>query len=464
LSSGQPSNKVTLTFLSNGSAWGARTEPGDAGFGLAGSSPFLQVKVVDRVQMFFLALLNHGTTDVPAIAGCGLQLANAPVPLVVLDPTSSGSLSGGGNPTISILGGPPQSIQVNSGNQNAIANGLGKTNSFGGSINLTQGGPAYNGSSLGVSGGPYTAPASFSTNNSGTWMAPSAPISDPFSTLPEPSKPGAPTTPSDLTGNPNCTPTKIQQGSCQIAYGNAAHGCPLVGGNCTLYSAGDYPNGIKVKGSEVAIFDPGVYYLEKSFWLDSNSFARTSTVATGDGTSGTMFYLTGTATGGNCKDLLCVDANSGKPSGGVTLDTYSMVAAQCPASLGGQPLDPNLISTLVSDGLNYTTLNGNFLLGQCSGTYDPAPGYRGMVFFADRSKAVNGSWSGGGQNTMAGNAYFHHSGSFDSSFTLQGSGCSASYVLGEIVTDDLAMGGTPCIKMVLNPSSTFNILKAALLH
>jgi hypothetical protein len=46
--------------------------------------------------------------------------------------------------------------------------------------------------------------------------------------------------------------------------------------------------------------------------------------------------------------------------------------------------------------------------------------------------------------------------------TLQGNAGSSTYVLGEIVTDNLGLGGGGTIVMDLNPSTAFNILKASL--
>ncbi len=473
----QPSHSVKLTFLSNGASWGATTEPGDPGFDLAGNAPFLHVEIVDRVQVHFLALVGPRTMDVPARAGCGLQLAEAPIPIIVLDPqtnppsvpsSTSGSMSSNGTGSLRILGGPIQSIQVNSASAKAIANQLGKSGTYGGPINLTQGGPNYDGSSLGLSGGPLTPVPGFQTANSGTWM-PTAPVNDPFAKIVPPGSQGPPVVPTDVT---TCTSTGattgIQNGKCTIGY--HIHNCPDLAG-CTLYTNGDYPNGIKVKGGETAIFDPGVYYLQQSLWLASNSIARTNTdPLAGNLSAGTMFYLTGTPTGGSCKDLLCVESNAGTPTGGMHLDTFSIYSAECPAP-DGEPIDSALITTLNKDiaaglPMQYTNLDGNLLLAPCGGPYgDPSgvPAYRGMLFFADRSLSVTGSWSGGGQSLMAGNAYFHNTTNFSSNFVLQGNSCSSSYIIGEIVTDRLDFGGTPCINMVLNPNAKYPILKATML-
>jgi len=53
---------------------------------------------------------------------------------------------------------------------------------------------------------------------------------------------------------------------------------------------------------------------------------------------------------------------------------------------------------------------------------------------------------------------------YNAIFTLQGNSGSASYVLGNIITDNLDMGGSPTINMALNPNATYNTLKATLLR
>jgi hypothetical protein len=73
--------------------------------------------------------------------------------------------------------------------------------------------------------------------------------------------------------------------------------------------------------------------------------------------------------------------------------------------------------------------------------------------------------------------YFHHCNAtgtgvgcganptyYDSIFQLQGVSGSSSYVLGDIITDNLDMGGNPTINMALNPNAAYNTLKATLLR
>jgi hypothetical protein len=65
--------------------------------------------------------------------------------------------------------------------------------------------------------------------------------------------------------------------------------------------------------------------------------------------------------------------------------------------------------------------------------------------------------------------YFHYGnggtcGTNTSCLTLQGNSGSQSYTLGNIVVDELAMGGSPQINMILNSKATFSVLRPTLLQ
>jgi hypothetical protein len=66
--------------------------------------------------------------------------------------------------------------------------------------------------------------------------------------------------------------------------------------------------------------------------------------------------------------------------------------------------------------------------------------------------------SGTGTSCGAPTAYY------DAMFSLQGNSGSSTYVLGDIVADNLTLGGTSGITMDLNPTAAYNILKASLLQ
>jgi hypothetical protein len=413
----------------------------------AGIAPnaFINVVVTDNIQTYFSGILSGNSVQVVrASATCGVVMARAPIPILLLNPTVSGALSGNGTPTIRILGGANQSIQINSNSTSAV--------SFGGTIDLSKGGAGFNGSNLGTYGGPTSPTGTFLPGTNGKWISPSSPISDPYAGVP------APTT----------TGMTVQSGP--YLTGTTLNGCPDPAG-CDEYAAGYYPNGIQIK-NVTAIFDPGIYYLNGTnkggpLELQANSMVRPSTVVppAPNNIGGTVFYLTGTS--GKCSGqngLVCVGSNSGK--GGLTPFDTSRV--QCP---GGPAPDPNL-------GLP-ATLSGNVLLAPCTGTYgDPLGQYRGILFFGDRGSNAGGGWGGGGGFLLAGSMYFHQcnstiagagtncaaSGAFNANFDFQGNSGSSSYVLGDMVADTMSMGGTPNVNMALNPNAAYNTLKATLLR
>jgi hypothetical protein len=427
------------------------------------SHPYLQVNVTDRVQTFFAGLIRGSTTmDVGAQATCGLVLSNSPIPILVLNPSISGSLSGNGNIDIHIVGGPQRSIQVNSSSASAVS-----VAGASGSINLTQGGPNNppTGSDFGVTGSQAQV-GIFSTGSNGHWVDPTGAISDPFAQVPAPIQPAA-------------APSPVYSVKGAAA---AAFGCPDTAGGCDHYSPGYYAGGITVKknqpaaASGYAVFDPGVYYLGGNFAANAQSCLRPST-AIGDGSGGTMFYFSGTAT-------LNIGANAGTLTN-CQSTKVPLTQVQCITSGAGATVLP---ANVISAG----GLTGNVLLGACRaptsggtnygdplGTNDPLGEQRGMLFFQDRSaSAVNPSWGGSGSFGLAGIMYFHYCNSADGTgkgtncsssaytdnFSLQGGSASTTFVVGDIVVDELSLGGNPSITMDLNPNALYYVLKATLLQ
>lgn len=414
---------------------------------IAGPYPFMQVDVYDGVKVYFSSLLNGTSTqNVHALAKCGLQLAQAPVPILVLDPTEQPTFDTGGTPTVVIVGGPSRAIQVNSNNPTAV-NIFGSAN-----VNLSGGGPAFNGSNLGVFGGPNTAPG---TNNwtpgNGQWVSPAAPIPDPFKAVKPPADPG-------VVG------TKTH-----VAYGT--NGCPDSTNGCDEYTGGRYVGGILVQNS-TALFDPGVYYLEGGqLSFHANSTVRPSTAA-GDGSMGTIFYLTCTTPGACAAGSLAtvdITANSGTKAG----DPFASSRALCPGNS----------SFPVQLGIP-ATLGGNVLLAPCTqdGTYPFAPQTgrtgpdRGILFFQDRSTSAATTFNGGAGLLLVGTMYFHDCPNtlttgcnppptdWQSSLTMAGGSGAGTRLVGEIVTDNLHMRGISTITMDINPFPLIDILKVALLQ
>lgn len=230
------------------------------------------------------------------------------------------------------------------------------------------------------------------------------------------------------------------------------------------------------------IFDPGLYYVDANgLNFGAGSTARVS-AATGDGSRGVMFYFNSTGTIGvtsnSGKSSACTSAsNTGTASPSGCVVAYNITGAissqatgyipsptlQCPSGSAPPAIVPN-------------TLNGNILIGPCGGnvggistTYGSPDGNRGFLFFQNRSESVSASWGGGGQFLSSGFMYFTSGngascGKGTSCLSLQGGSGAASYTLGNIVVDELSMGGNPQINMILNPAATFQVLKPSLLE
>jgi hypothetical protein len=220
-----------------------------------------------------------------------------------------------------------------------------------------------------------------------------------------------------------------------------------------------------------AIFDPGLYWVGTGgLNPDSNTTLRMST-ATGDGKNGVTFYFSTSDTitvGSNTgKSPACTSASpgSGNPNGcivsyspaGSTLLGVASRVLQCP---GGAP-NPSQVPSV---------MDGNILMGPCSGTYGSGDGKnRGFLFFQNRSVAANPQWGGGGQFLLSGFMYFHYGngatcGTNTTCLTMQGGSGAGAFTLGNIVTDQLSMQGNSTLKMILNPAVSFQILRPVLLE
>jgi putative Flp pilus-assembly TadE/G-like protein len=434
--------------------------------------PYVQVDVTQQVQAYFSRLLT-GTNKTPvhAKAVCGLVSTPGPVPIVVLHPTDDTTLNmRGRTDTIRIVGGPPQSVQINSSSTSAVTAGSLAT------VDLSRGGPNNTGSSFGTFGGQATLPGGVDLGSTGHWLYPHLPIPDPYASVSAPTNPGPPTGTSPFS----------------VVFG--VDGCPDPNG-CDEFLPGAYADGICVKSGSggcgggtkgpklTAIFQPGVYYLGGvGLKLAAQSTVRVTCCggrADGDGTGGVMFYFSG-----DQNTSIYIDSNSGaspacdgglRPNGcvvqyhkdGSTESGVQSRALQCP---GGQAPPPEVPATLP----------GNVFMAPCSGTYgDPSPRhYRGFLYFQDRAVAVDGSgggqrgpqWQGGGSTLAAGFMYFHqcragdHTGTgtctaFGDTFSMGGTPGSGSYAVGSLVTDKIHSNGTPDLTMILHPDNLFSQLK-----
>jgi hypothetical protein len=518
LAADTPSSEVAVSFPGTVAGYDPTILPPT---GLA-PFPFLRVDVTDRVKVFFSPLITGRLTqDVHAQAICGLTLAKAPIPIIILNPTCSRSLLDSGSGKVTVVGGPTRSVQVNSSNNCAAAlSSSGCVTSSpttctsspppaascapsNAAIDLTQGGPNFTGSSLGVFGGPNNWGGGFWTGPSATWGSPVAPIADPYADLPPPDRAAA----AALRTISSCG--SFDGADHEDNYGE--HGCPDHTKKCRHYAPGLYRIPLVIK-NRTAIFDPGTYYIEPASYsgycqsgfgnvcpsaacTDVGSITGCDAdfiVATGGvvrqakGTSfpgatgeGTMFYLSSGVTGRWGSVALVQGAGSYSAGQVDDYDPTGASATSAPAQCSGDPSTPN--PPLPS------TLKGNVLLGACTGTYgdqscDPTTGachpIRGMLFFQDRANNRpdgQANLQGGGGLLLAGTLYFHncpnspdcspgYNTTYNGLLQLQGNPGSDTRVVGNITVDSLNLSGNGSIDMVLDPNRVRPILRATLVR
>ena len=469
-----PGNLVNVSFPS--SVIGVTTPPTGV---LAGAKvPFVRVDVVDHVATFFAGLLSGSTSkDVRAFSTCGVDQAQAPIPLIVLDPRNDPkTLNVQGSPVISIYGGPQRSIEVDSSSPTAV--------NVGGSaqIDLSKGGPSTppavpTGSDLGVFG-PVpepSVPSSFNPGTTGHWVAPAAPVNDPFAQVP------APAVPTAIGGFTTLLPGVGE--------------CPNVAiKECHVYTPGYYAGGIQVKGAggsnlALSLFEPGIYYVLGGFSADSNSCIRPSTQV-GDGSGGTMFYFADTSSvnvtsnsGTKCTDnkgvpivpLFNTTSGTGSVLYGAKCTSASSIPSNLPTTIGGSVLlGPCQAPTVTA----LCTPNCSTNYGDPQGTADPLGEQRGFLFFQDRAvnASTNPTWQGGGSFLLSGTMYFHQcvvsgadtgtgcstASAFNDNVSLGGNSSSGTYILGQIVADQVSLSGNSALTMDLNPTTVYFTLKASI--
>jgi hypothetical protein len=350
-------------------------------------------------------------TTVTATATAAIVSVVAPIPIIVNHPTLTGSMSGNGNISITICGGPQTSIWVNSSNGNATS-----TQGSSNSVDLTHAGPPDPGDCtgttdpggiFGVAGGPSS--PTFTITPSNGYKYEDGWIPDPLAWVTAPTNTGWP------------TPTKIPG----IPAGT--DGCTAALAPCTLYKPGIYPTGID-GGGQNNLFSPGIYYVQNGgFKCDAGCTMAMATGVANDSTTGTawaaghmMVYNTG--------------------SGLFTLTATGTI------NLVGAP----------SGDLNYPSI----LLFQD----------RTSVAHTGNNKNTVHTLGGNGSLTLVGTVYMTNtratmlaSASHYQQLDLQGTPGSATKIQGEVIVDALSLGGHGSLTMNLN-NAAYTIAQIALVN
>ena len=122
-----------------------------------------------------------------------------------------------------------------------------------------------------------------------------------------------------------------------------------------------------------------------------------------------------------------------------------------------------------------TTIYGNVLYGQCTtnGTYWDSggdttdsrgnPGSRGLFMFQDHGNTTQPTFSGSGALAFSGVVYFHSTGYADV-LNLSGGSSSGTFILGEIISDQVNLSGSGAVNLALNPAATTAMSKVAIFN
>jgi hypothetical protein len=475
------------------------------------AKPFMEVTVSVPVKTYFSALLTGSQTQqVGAQSTCGVTQVMEGAALMVLNPTISGALSFSGGSSLTIVGGPPRSIVVNSTSSTAVSC------ASSGVIDTRKGGPNFTGSDVASVGGPETAPgagtgcygtntntglpAGFNGGTSGKWMSPATAAADPYAAVPAAAgmrnvTPITRVTHSngskdynlaapDMDGCPDNQPTNYGKNNdatywtCDPRYNGQSWYCR----GCKEYGPGYYPNGITENANDVITFLPGVYYMDGDLSIGGSdsirmakpcasslgvvntancSPATLNAGANGAGgggawtwhqTDGVMFYFHGTAkpviNGGS--GTVAYPRVNKVPATDLTCDGSSP-----PAYLGlAGALDTNVM-------MAPCTANGTFW-DTAGDTTDSVGGVRGLLMFMDHADTASPQLQGSGTLAYTGTLYFHSS-SYATIFKVPGGTTTGTLIWGNVVTDQLQLTGSGALMMALNPAATTPMLKVSLL-
>lgn len=398
----------------------------------------VKVTITRNVTTTFMRLLGPSSTTVGATATAAIVDVNAPVPILVIHPSSTKKLpspfSVQGTPNIQICGGPSRSIQVNSNSGTAANSGGSAT------VDLSKAGPndthgdctTGTGADLGVWGGPSSLKG-VSYGTTGRYVYPASWMQDPLQNVSAPDIPtvGGVKGGTQLIG----TQTTMTAGTTNAAgitcpSSTSPHGC-------TLLTPGLYSSGLNLT-TTYAMFMPGIYYMQGSKGFQCAAGCSAVMVkGIPDGScstcSGTGWDGASSATGG----MLVYNTGTGQFN----------VGASGSASLIGSP---------------------------------PTSSYKGILFFEDRAAAANNvdqspqnahTLGGGGDLTLIGTIYLTNTRStiLGSTTTyqeldLKGNSGNTTKIQGEIIVDALQLGGTGGITMNLNSNASYIVSEIALVE
>ena len=433
------SDTVVLDFPGTGPA---------APVGVALSSDavnWTKVTITRRVKSSFIRMLGGATTTtIKATATAAIVALQGSVPMLILDPSDTNTLTTNGTTAIRICGGPNQSVQVNSAASSAYSVS---------SVDLSKAGTADDGTctkgtgaSFGVTGAPTTA-SGISFGSTGQYLQPHSPIQDPLASV-CPITAGTPSSGCSASGGPAipaAAPAKtvISKTSVVAACGNTNCGC--IQTSCDLFAPGLYVGGWQDKNQNPVIFEPGLYYMQGGGFSFDHNNGGGSTIA---GEPSAM--CTGCT----------ADANTG--SGMVVYDT-----GPAGSKVGSNPTGGFTVAqaTVFLQGSTKTTTDNQ-------GNTVPGPPYYGILLWEDRTanaQTHNLGQSATAQFSFSGTIYITNTlalmnAGTEQSVIYNGGPNGTTIVQGNIVVGKLSMVGNSTFSMFLNPYSVINVRQVSLVQ
>ncbi len=358
-------------------------------------NPYIKVTVTDPVTMYFTKIASSTkTVNVTASAGCGLYAINTPVPLVVLHRTASPSFQVNGSASVTILGGPTRSIQVDSSSSTAVNVGT---------VDLHLAGPGNNGSDFAVFGGPATKPAGVNVGTAGHWIPRANPFGDPFAAVAAPA--------SAPTAGGTATP---------VPFG--LNGCPDPSG-CVEFTPGNYTgclSGSIAPGAKGCLNLPfgGSHPRFSSGgtnWQPNHAYAVGALIKPSTPTcaSSSNVYMATTAgtSSGSCPSSFtqprCTRLADGTCSGGTTPPDGTVTWR----NVGVVSTTPG--SAIFDAGLYYVGSEGLSFAGGSTARVSTATGdgSKGVMFYFSTSGSASITSSSGGASACTSVPYPYNSGS-----------------------------------------------------
>lgn len=84
--------------------------------------------------------------------------------------------------------------------------------------------------------------------------------------------------------------------------------------------------------------------------------------------------------------------------------------------------------------------------------------------FQDHGNATAPSFAGSGALSFSGVVYFHSSPGYGTILKLNGGSSTGTFILGEIVTDQVSLTGSGAINLALNPAATTSMSKVSIFN